>query len=97
MANNRVILVDADDNVTGECEKLTAHKQQGQRHRAFSIFVSNKSGELLLQKRAGDKYHAPGLWSNTCCSHPQPNEITIEDHKFEEPYWCINMAWEPNK
>ena len=69
----KVILVDENDNVTGIEEKIKAHKD-GKLHRAFSIFVFNIKGELLLQKRAKEKYHSGGLWSNTCCGHPRPNE-----------------------
>lgn len=71
-----VILVDELDNVTGSMEKLEAH-QKGQLHRAFSVFIFNTKGELLLQQRAIDKYHSAGLWTNTCCSHPRPNENTL--------------------
>ncbi|ELR70638.1 Isopentenyl-diphosphate delta-isomerase [Fulvivirga imtechensis AK7] len=72
-----VILVDAKDNETGTMEKLAAH-QKGLLHRAFSVLVFNTKGELLLQKRAGNKYHSGELWSNTCCSHPRPGESTQE-------------------
>ncbi len=61
---------------TGSIEKLEAHKQ-GILHKAFSIIIFNDKGELLLQQRAFSKYHTPGLWSNSCCSHPHPKE-TIE-------------------
>ncbi len=71
----KVILVDENDNEIGEMEKLEAHKK-GLLHRAFSVFIFNSKGELLLQKRAKDKYHSGGLWTNTCCSHPTPNEDT---------------------
>ncbi|MBF0238455.1 MAG: isopentenyl-diphosphate Delta-isomerase [SAR324 cluster bacterium] len=64
-----VILVDRHDRVIGRKEKLQAH-QDGDLHRAYSIFVFNSNHQLLLQRRAEDKYHARGLWSNTCCSHP---------------------------
>jgi len=67
--NGWVVLVNEDDKVTGVMEKLMAH-QLGKLHRAFSVFVFNSRGELLLQQRAADKYHSPGLWTNTCCSHP---------------------------
>lgn len=70
-----VILVDGQDRQIGTAEKFEAH-QQGLLHRAFSIFVFNSKKELLLQKRAKKKYHSGGLWSNTCCSHPQPDEDT---------------------
>ncbi|MTI22518.1 isopentenyl-diphosphate Delta-isomerase [Fulvivirga sp. RKSG066] len=70
-----VILVDSKDNNIGKMEKLEAHKQ-GQLHRAFSVLLFNDKGEMLLQKRADSKYHSPGLWTNTCCSHPRPDEDT---------------------
>ncbi|NCN86302.1 isopentenyl-diphosphate Delta-isomerase [archaeon] len=72
----KVILVDKFDNEIGEEEKLLAHKK-GLLHRAISNFVFNSKGELLIQQRALEKYHCPGLWANTCCSHPRPNEKTI--------------------
>lgn len=68
-----VVLVDQLDNAIGAMEKLEAH-EKGILHRAFSIFIFNKKGEMLLQQRAKTKYHSPGLWTNTCCSHPRPNE-----------------------
>lgn len=78
MKNQReeVILVDQDDQEIGTAEKMYAH-QQGLLHRAFSIFVINSQGQLLLQKRATAKYHSGGLWTNTCCSHPRPDESII--------------------
>ena len=72
-----VILVDDKDNMLGAGEKMQVHLD-GTLHRAFSIFVLNDNSELLLQQRANDKYHSGGLWTNTCCSHPRPNETTIE-------------------
>ena len=68
-----VILVNKKDEEIGVEEKLKAH-QLGKLHRAFSIFVFNSQGQLMLQKRALAKYHCGGLWSNTCCSHPRPGE-----------------------
>jgi len=73
----RVILVDADDRELGSEDKLAAH-QDGALHRAFSVFLFDDAGRLLLQRRAAGKYHSPGLWSNTCCSHPAPGESTPE-------------------
>lgn len=73
----QVILVDKWDNAVGSEKKLAVHKN-GLLHRAFSVFVLNSKGELLLQKRSLLKYHTPGLWSNTCCSHPRPGEDTEE-------------------
>ncbi len=70
--NMDVILVDVNDTEIGVEEKITVHKK-GKLHRAFSIFIFNSNKELLLQKRSMKKYHSAGLWSNTCCSHPQPN------------------------
>lgn len=68
-----IILVDIHDNAVGTMEKLEAH-QKGVLHRAFSVLVFNSKGELLLQKRSAKKYHSAGLWTNTCCSHPKPDE-----------------------
>lgn len=75
--NEQVILVDENDVPVGTMAKLEAH-QKGLLHRAFSIFIFNSKGELLLQQRALDKYHSAGLWSNTCCSHPMPGESSEE-------------------
>ena len=73
LKKSNVILVDENDAVTGFMEKMEAH-EKGLRHRAFSVFILNSNGEILLQKRASGKYHSPGLWTNTCCSHPFPEE-----------------------
>lgn len=70
-----VILVDEQDKQTGVMEKMQAHRE-AVLHRAFSVFIFNTRGELMLQQRALNKYHSPGLWSNTCCSHPRPGEST---------------------
>jgi isopentenyl-diphosphate Delta-isomerase len=75
--NQQVILVDEHDNAIGFMDKLEAH-EKGLTHRAFSIFIFNSCGEMLLQQRALDKYHSGGLWSNACCSHPHPGEETNE-------------------
>jgi isopentenyl-diphosphate delta-isomerase len=72
-----VILVDEHDTALGTMEKMEAHRQ-GALHRAFSILLFNSRGEVLLQKRASNKYHSGGLWTNTCCSHPQADE-TMEE------------------
>ena len=73
--DQQVILVDENDNPLGSIGKLDAHRQ-GLKHRAFSVFIFNAKGQLLLQRRALNKYHSPGLWSNACCSHPLPDEQT---------------------
>lgn len=69
----RVVLVDKNDVILGEMGKLEAHVE-GVLHRAFSIFVFDDQGQVLIHQRAFGKYHSPGLWTNTCCSHPRPNE-----------------------
>ena len=68
-----VVLVDENDQPVGEMEKMQAHRE-GLLHRAISVFVFDKSGNMLLQQRAAGKYHGALLWSNTCCSHPFPGE-----------------------
>jgi isopentenyl-diphosphate Delta-isomerase len=73
----KIVLVDEFDNEIGTMEKMEAHRK-GVLHRAFSVLLFNSHGELLLQKRAKNKYHSGGLWTNTCCSHPLPHE-SIED------------------
>ena len=73
----QVILVDKDDCEIGVMEKMEAHKQSVL-HRAFSVFLFNPQGKMLLQQRALTKYHSAGLWTNTCCSHPRPGE-TLEN------------------
>lgn len=74
---NEVLLVDENDQLIGQMEKLETH-EKGLLHRAFSILLFNDSGEMLLQQRALNKYHSSGLWTNTCCSHPYPNEVVLE-------------------
>jgi len=68
-----VILVNEQDEETGTIEKMEAHRK-ALLHRAFSVFIFNRKGEMLLQQRALGKYHSPGLWTNACCSHPRPGE-----------------------
>ena len=71
-----VVLVDEDDNALGTEEKLRAH-EKGALHRAVSVFVLDDANRLLIQQRAFSKYHSPGLWSNTCCGHPEPGESPL--------------------
>lgn len=71
----QVILVDEHDVLTGTMEKMAAH-EKAVLHRAFSVFIFNAQGDLLLQQRAKEKYHSGGLWTNSCCSHPRPGEDT---------------------
>ena len=73
MVKQQVILVDKNNREIGVEEKIKAHKE-GNLHRAFSIFIFNSKRELLIQQRAKAKYHSGGLWSNTVCGHPKPNE-----------------------
>lgn len=70
-----VILVDESDTPLGTMEKMEVHRR-ALLHRAFSVFIFNSKGEMLLQQRSPQKYHSPGLWTNTCCSHPRPGEET---------------------
>ncbi len=88
--NDYVILVDEQDNEIGVMEKLRAH-ELGKLHRAFSVFIFNDKKELLLQQRAINKYHSGGLWTNTCCSHPRPNE-TIKDAAIRRLYEEMGMT-----
>lgn len=78
-ATEHVILVDENDNPIGIAEKLQAHRDN-LCHRAFSIFIFRRQPrvEILLQQRAKTKYHSPLLWTNTCCSHPRPDEAVIQ-------------------
>ena len=73
----KVILVNENDNAIGSMEKMEAH-ERGVLHRAFSILLFNSKGEVLLQKRSKHKYHSGGLWTNTCCSHPHPDEAMAD-------------------
>ena len=73
MSEEQVILVNEQDQQTGTIEKMEAHRK-ALLHRAFSIFIFNPKGEMLLQQRSKAKYHSPGLWTNSCCSHPRPGE-----------------------
>ncbi len=77
---NYVLEINEADEIVGRQEKLLAH-QQGILHRAFSIFIFNSDGELLLQQRADDKYHCGGLWTNTCCSHPYDEDTPAAAHR----------------
>jgi isopentenyl-diphosphate Delta-isomerase len=72
----KIILVDENDVQVGEAEKMEAHKNGGKLHRCFSIFIFNSKGEMLLQRRGNKKYHFGGLWTNTCCGHPNVGEAT---------------------
>ena len=78
MELTQVILVDVNDRPVGSMEKMQAH-EQGLLHRAFSVFIFNGKGEMLLQQRTLSKYHSGGLWTNACCSHPFPDEETAEE------------------
>lgn len=80
MIQEQVILVDKDDNQLGLMEKIEAH-EKAILHRAFSVFVFNDEGELMLQQRAKEKYHSPLLWTNTCCSHQRNGETNIQAGK----------------
>ena len=80
MREEKVILVDEEDNQIGLMPKMEAHLK-GKLHRAFSIIIINSDRKILLQKRASTKYHTPNLWSNTCCSHQREDEDNIDAGK----------------
>ncbi|MGB1555970.1 MAG: isopentenyl-diphosphate delta-isomerase, partial [Flavobacteriaceae bacterium] len=80
MKEEKVILVDTADTPLGTMPKMEAH-EKAVLHRAFSVFILNQKGELMLQQRALHKYHSPGLWTNTCCSHQRIDETNIEAGK----------------
>ncbi|WGQ09752.1 isopentenyl-diphosphate Delta-isomerase [Pedobacter gandavensis] len=88
---NKVVLVDQHDKTIGEMDKIEAH-QKGFLHRAFSIFLFNNKGEMLIHQRAKHKYHGAGLWTNACCSHPQLGEdiklSAMERLQFEMGIQC---------
>ena len=73
-----VVLVDENDREAGVASKRAAHEDGGSLHRAFSVFVFDSAGRLLLQRRAAGKYHFGGLWTNTCCGHPRPGEDVLQ-------------------
>ena len=77
MKHQLVILVNEQDEPLGVMEKMEAH-EKGLLHRAFSIFIFDREGRMLLQQRAAEKYHGAFLWTNACCSHPYPDE-KVED------------------
>ncbi len=80
MGTDKVILVNEKDEQIGVMEKIEAH-EKALLHRAFSVFVFNEKGELMIQQRAHAKYHSPGLWTNTCCSHQREGESNVGKKK----------------
>ena len=74
----RVVLVDENDRALGSAGKLAAHRDGGRLHRAFSVFLFDEAGRMLLQRRAAAKYHFPGYWTNACCGHPRPGEALLD-------------------
>lgn len=80
MQKEYVVLVNEQDEDLGLMEKIEAH-EKALLHRAFSVFIFNSKGQLLLQRRALHKYHSAGLWTNTCCSHPRHLEHTADAAK----------------
>ncbi|THD65649.1 isopentenyl-diphosphate Delta-isomerase [Robertkochia marina] len=92
MKEEKVILVNEQDEPIGTMEKIEAH-EKALLHRAFSVFVFNDKGETMIQQRALHKYHSPGLWTNTCCSHQRVGESNIEAGKrrlMEEMGFTVN-------
>ena len=104
---DELILVDEADQVIGYSEKLPAHEGQGMLHRAFSIFIYNSPGEMLIQRRTQQKYHFGGVWANACCSHALKDEPLQEtahrrlqhelgfDTELEEVFSFIYKAQDP--
>ncbi|NJB38085.1 isopentenyl-diphosphate Delta-isomerase [Croceivirga sp. JEA036] len=89
----KVILVDSNDQQIGLMPKMEAH-EKALLHRAFSVFVLNKKGEIMLQQRAAHKYHTPNLWTNTCCSHQRDGESNLEAGKrrlMEEMGFVVDL------
>ncbi|WP_282121781.1 isopentenyl-diphosphate Delta-isomerase [Algibacter mikhailovii] len=80
MEEEKVILVNEQDEQIGLMPKMEAH-EKALLHRAFSVFIFNDNNELMLQQRALDKYHSPGLWTNTCCSHQRDGESNLQAGK----------------
>jgi len=80
MVETYVVLVDENDNAIGVMEKMQAHKL-AKLHRAISVFIINRKGDWIMQKRANDKYHSKGLWTNACCTHPNPGESVYDAAK----------------
>ncbi|PUB34598.1 isopentenyl-diphosphate delta-isomerase [Elizabethkingia sp. YR214] len=76
----KVVLVNPNDDVLGVIEKMQAH-HNGLLHRAFSVFLFNQEGKMLLQQRSATKYHSPDKWTNACCSHPRENETYLDGAK----------------
>ncbi len=103
MIEEQVILVNEKDEQLGLMSKMEAH-EKAMLHRAFSVFIFNKKGELLLQQRAKEKYHSPLLWTNTCCSHQRDGETNLQagkrrlreemgfDCDLKEVFWFIYKA-----
>lgn len=77
METEKIICVDENDREIGFASKTEVH-QKGLLHRAFSVFIFNSSGKMLIHRRALEKYHGGGLWSNACCSHPIPGQLLGE-------------------
>ena len=77
-AEEHVVLVDEHDRPVGSAEKMAAHREGGRLHRAFSVFLFNAQGQMLLQRRSVGKYHFGGLWTNACCSHPGAGRSIVD-------------------
>jgi len=102
-----IVLVDPSDRTVGFEEKLMAHENGGKLHRAFSIFVFDGAGRMLLQRRSRKKYHFGGLWTNACCGHPRQGEALSDaarrrlreefgfDAELEEAFSFVYRAHDP--
>jgi isopentenyl-diphosphate Delta-isomerase len=97
-AKEYVILVDQHDREIGKAEKLQAH-HEGLLHRAFSLFIFNDAGDMLIHQRALSKYHSGGLWTNACCSHPRPAEPieqAVHRRLYEELGFDCQLFYQTN-
>ena len=88
MMAERCILVDLEDNMIGSESKLVCHNEEGLLHRAFSVLIFDSDNRLLIQQRSRDKITFPGIWANSCCSHP----LDIEGENGDPIQGCINAA-----
>lgn len=94
---DKVILIDQDNQVVGEMDKIDAHRGKGLVHRAISVFLFDKNGRLLIQQRSSNKIVGAGQWANTVCGHVRPGESTIDCayRRLHEELGIINVKIKP--
>lgn len=76
--DTKVVILDSAGRPAGSVDKIAAHQPPGQLHTAVSVFIRDRRGRHLLQRRASTKYHFPGRWANTCCGHPSPGDAASD-------------------